>query len=75
MAAAPTFKELFRDCQRSAVHLETRDAYSKTDSAFVDWKAGESIPNLAWVSPASAGERNTSLARRREAPEVSAPPC
>ncbi|MFG2750304.1 GNAT family N-acetyltransferase [Streptomyces xanthophaeus] len=26
------------------------------------------IPDLAWVSPASAGEGNASLARRREAP-------
>jgi hypothetical protein len=49
MAAAPTFKELFRDCQRSAVHLETRDAYSKTDSAFIDWKAGKPIdPAQRW---------------------------
>jgi hypothetical protein len=31
------------------------------------------IPNLAWVSPASAGEGNASLARRCEAPGFSAP--
>ncbi|MFR9723619.1 DUF6879 family protein [Streptomyces sp. MS19] len=48
MAEAPTFKELFHDCQRSAVHLETRDAYSKTDSAFIDWKAGKSIDPQRW---------------------------
>ncbi|GAA2252742.1 hypothetical protein GCM10010232_46480 [Streptomyces amakusaensis] len=49
MSSSPTFKELFRDCQRTAIHLEARDAYSKTDSAFVDWKAGESIdPAERW---------------------------
>lgn len=30
------------------------------------------IPDLAWVSPASAGEGNASSARRREAPEFTA---
>lgn len=49
MTSPPTFKELFRDCQRTAVHLEARDAYSKSDSAFVDWKAGRSIdPAKRW---------------------------
>ncbi|WP_282703784.1 DUF6879 family protein [Streptomyces sp. CC219B] len=51
MPSPPTFKELFRDCQRTAVHLEARDAYSKTDSAFVDWKAGRSIdPAERWAA-------------------------
>ncbi|MFJ8583587.1 DUF6879 family protein [Streptomyces sp. NPDC093595] len=49
MSSPLTFKELFRDCQRTAVHLEARDAYSKTDSAFVDWKAGKPIdPAERW---------------------------
>ncbi|WP_405705612.1 hypothetical protein OG264_02385 [Streptomyces xanthophaeus] len=33
-----------------------------------DVPASRAIPDLAWVSPASAGEGNASLARRREAP-------
>ncbi|MEU3265151.1 DUF6879 family protein [Streptomyces bacillaris] len=46
---APTFKELFRDCQRTAVHLESRDAYTKSDPAFRDWQAGKSIePAERW---------------------------
>ncbi|MGW2822168.1 DUF6879 family protein [Streptomyces sp. NPDC001443] len=40
MTSTPTFEELFRDCRRTAVHLEMRDAYMKSDPAFVDWKAG-----------------------------------
>ena len=40
MTRTPTFEELFRDCQRTAVHLEMRDAYMKSDPAFIDWKAG-----------------------------------
>ncbi|WP_443066427.1 MmyB family transcriptional regulator [Streptomyces sp. NBC_01262] len=35
----------------------------------------QSIRDLAWVSPASAGEGNASLTRRSEAPELSASPC
>ncbi|WP_369173507.1 DUF6879 family protein [Streptomyces sp. R28] len=40
MTRPPTFEDLFRDCQRTAVHLEMRDAYMKSDPAFIDWKAG-----------------------------------
>lgn len=43
MARTPTFEELFRDCQRTAVHLEMRDAYMKSDPAFIDWKAGQAL--------------------------------
>ncbi|MFF1570350.1 DUF6879 family protein [Streptomyces sp. NPDC058293] len=47
---APTFEELFRDCQRTAVHLEMRDAYMKSDPAFVDWQAGERLdPAERWA--------------------------
>ncbi|MEU0837762.1 hypothetical protein ABZ339_41960, partial [Streptomyces sp. NPDC005969] len=35
-------------------------------------RAHETIRDLAWVSPASAGEGNASSARRREAPEFAA---
>ena len=43
MTRTPTFEELFRDCQRTAVHLEMRDAYMKSDPAFIDWKAGQAL--------------------------------
>ena len=45
----PTFEELFRDCQRTAVHLEMRDAYMKSDPAFIDWRAGIALdPAERW---------------------------
>ncbi|MFK0099271.1 DUF6879 family protein [Streptomyces sp. NPDC091040] len=47
---APTFEELFRNSQRTAVHLEMRDAYMKSDPAFVDWKAGKALdPAERWA--------------------------
>ncbi|MCP3755732.1 DUF6879 family protein [Streptomyces sp. TBY4] len=49
MSSPPTFKDLFGGTQRTAVHLESRDAYSKTHSTFVDWKAGRPIdPAERW---------------------------
>ncbi|MBC2876222.1 MULTISPECIES: DUF6879 family protein [Streptomyces] len=50
MAQTPTFEELFRDCRRTAVHLEMRDAYMKSDPAFIDWKAGVPLnPAERWA--------------------------
>ncbi|MFD8969200.1 DUF6879 family protein [Streptomyces sp. NPDC059568] len=50
MTRTPTFEELFRDCRRTAVHLETRDAYMKSDLAFIDWKAGKTLdPAERWA--------------------------
>ncbi|MFE5951774.1 DUF6879 family protein [Streptomyces massasporeus] len=50
MTKTPTFEELFRDCQRTAVHLEMRDAYMKSDPAFIDWKAGQALdPAERWA--------------------------
>ncbi|MER6381374.1 DUF6879 family protein [Streptomyces sp. NPDC001250] len=50
MPSPPKFEELFRDCQRTAVHLETRDAYMKSDAAFIDWQAGKSFdPAERWA--------------------------
>jgi hypothetical protein len=40
VTAVPTFEELFRDCRESAVHLEMRDSYMKSDPAYRDWVAG-----------------------------------
>ncbi|MFJ6695761.1 DUF6879 family protein [Streptomyces sp. NPDC091272] len=49
MTRPPTFEELFRDCRRAAVHLEMRDAYMKSDPAFIDWKAGKVLdPAERW---------------------------
>ncbi|MEU5682432.1 DUF6879 family protein [Streptomyces venezuelae] len=50
MTRVPTFEDLFRDCQRTAVHLEMRDAYMKSDPAFIDWRAGKSLdPAERWA--------------------------
>ncbi|MFD6342492.1 DUF6879 family protein [Streptomyces sp. NPDC060131] len=38
MAAEPTFNELFRLAKRSAVHLETRDGYMRSDPRFIAWQ-------------------------------------
>ena len=37
MAEEPTFEELFRQAERSAVHLEMRDGYMKSDPRYVAW--------------------------------------
>ncbi|MEV6590278.1 DUF6879 family protein [Streptomyces acidicola] len=51
MANVPTFEELFRDCKRSAVHLEMRDGYMRSDPAFIDWTEGKGFnPAERWRS-------------------------
>ncbi|MEE1781467.1 hypothetical protein PUR71_00700 [Streptomyces sp. SP17BM10] len=40
MSLAP-FDQLFASCERSAVHLEMRDAYMLDDPMFLAWKAGD----------------------------------
>lgn len=47
-AAEPTFEELLASCGRSAVHLETRDAYSTDDPAFLAWQTDRAIDPLHW---------------------------
>lgn len=37
MAEEPTFEELFRQAKRSAVHLEMRDGYMRSDPRYVAW--------------------------------------
>lgn len=50
MTAVPTFEELFRDCRESAVHLEMRDSYMKSDPAYRDWIAGVAFePAERWA--------------------------
>ncbi|MFJ9035566.1 DUF6879 family protein [Streptomyces sp. NPDC102406] len=39
--AKPTFSNLFRLAERSAVHLEMRDAYMQSDPSYQAWRAGE----------------------------------
>lgn len=41
MAEEPTFEELFRLAKWSAVHLEMRDGYMKSDPEYVAWHAGD----------------------------------
>ena len=44
MAKVPPFSELIAATTRSAVHLETRDAYTPDDPRFVRWLAGKPVP-------------------------------
>jgi hypothetical protein len=44
-----SWDDLFSHCERSAVHLETRDQYTPSDPVYLDWKAGKPIdPAEAW---------------------------
>lgn len=43
MSKVPPFAELIAATATSAVHLETRDAYTPDDPAFAEWKAGEPV--------------------------------
>lgn len=40
MTAEPASYELFRSVERSAMHLEMRDAYTPDDPDWLEWKAG-----------------------------------
>jgi hypothetical protein len=40
---AMPFSALISQCQRSAVHLETRDQYMPRDPVYLDWLAGKDI--------------------------------
>ena len=44
MAKVPPFSELIAATTSSAVHLETRDAYTPDDPQFLDWLAGKPLP-------------------------------
>ena len=44
MAKVLPFSELIAATTRSAVHLETRDAYTPDDRRFVSWLTGEPLP-------------------------------
>jgi hypothetical protein len=34
------FDDLLRSCERSALHLEMRDCYMRSDPSFIEWQAG-----------------------------------
>ncbi|GGK48097.1 DUF6879 family protein [Streptomyces flaveus] len=40
MGAEPTLEQRLRSCQRSAVHLELRDCYMRSDPRFIAWQNG-----------------------------------
>ncbi|MFF7732358.1 DUF6879 family protein [Streptomyces sp. NPDC007984] len=69
MTTTPTFEELFRDCQQTAVHLEMRDAYMKSNPAFIDWKAGQDLDPAErwadWHTPRLQRRPRQPLRRRR----------
>jgi hypothetical protein len=51
MPRTPSFAELIAATASSAVHLETRDAYTPSDPEFLEWKAGKPRPvpaSQAW---------------------------
>ena len=47
MGAVPPFRDLIAEATTSAVHLETRDAYTPDDPQYLDWLAGKPIPEPA----------------------------
>lgn len=47
MATVPPFSELIAAATTSAVHLETRDAYTPSDPLFQGWLAGRPVPEPA----------------------------
>ena len=47
MATVPPFRDLIATATTSAVHLETRDAYTPDDPLYLDWLAGKPVPEPA----------------------------
>ena len=60
----PPFRQLIATTTRTACHLETRDAYTPDDPAFLDWKAGK-------IVAAPAGDAWYDLVREHAARGVS----
>lgn len=71
--SSPAADELLRTCERSAVHMETRDCYSRTDPLFIKWQAGyrdDPADRDSWWRPwlslvAEARARGVSIRRTR----------
>ena len=69
MAVEPTFAELLAACQRTAVHLEMRDGYSRKSPAFVNWQVDRSVSPLTWYGAwldivGAAVQRGVTVRRR-----------
>jgi len=50
----PSNEDLLRSCRRSAVHLEMRDGYMRSDPAFTAWQAGhryDPAERASWWHP------------------------
>ncbi|RMB85633.1 DUF6879 family protein [Streptomyces shenzhenensis] len=41
MVAEPTLEDRLRACRHSALHLEMRDGYMRSDARFIAWQAGQ----------------------------------
>jgi hypothetical protein len=71
--SSPAADELLHSCERSAVHLEMRDGYSRSDPLFTAWQAGhrdEPADRDAWWRPwlglvAEARSRGVIIRRAR----------
>lgn len=64
---APTLEERLRSCRRSAVHMEMRDGYMRSDPRFAAWQAGvrDGISLAAsWASTVSHATSRGVLVRR-----------
>ena len=40
--------QLLSSCERSALHLEMRDGYSRTDPMFTGWRQGRRFDRADW---------------------------
>jgi hypothetical protein len=49
-AGTENVAELLRSCQRSAVHLEMRDGYMRSDPRFIAWRRGHRYDPEDWDS-------------------------
>ncbi|MER5972135.1 DUF6879 family protein [Streptomyces sp. NPDC002055] len=73
MSTVPSFEELLGSARRTAVHLELRDWYMKSDPSYIAWQAGvrdapedndpEQRPWLKWVQDATG--RGVAIRRAR----------
>lgn len=63
MGAEPTLEQRLRSCQRSAVHLELRDGYMRSDPRFIAWQNG------VRDAPGEVGQLNAAIALRIKGPK------
>lgn len=73
MTLGPSASDLLPTCQRSALHLEMRDGYMRSDPAFIEWRAGKRYDpddRESWWHPfndviAEAAGRSVDIRRAR----------